>query len=150
MSSVPPPHSPEAISRFLGALWHFNRTLAKEIEPLLEKELHTDSRSFLLLKSIQGGLAYPKLLAQEFKIPTTLISRYLDDLTKRGLVERHIDAQDSRRIRLTLTPAGSALLDETERVVHHHMGHRLARLSAERLDSLNDAITALAEEGSPV
>ncbi|ADV67390.1 MarR family winged helix-turn-helix transcriptional regulator [Deinococcus maricopensis] len=146
MSASPTAHDAEEISRFLGVLWRFNRALAQEVEPRLHRELDTDPRSFILLKSIHKGLQYPKLLAQELRIPSTLISRYLDDLCKRGLIERHIDERDSRRTRLTVTDKGVALIHDTEAVVHTLVGHRLARLDAEQLRTLNDAMNALTDE----
>lgn len=142
-TSPPPPHDAEETSRFLQAMWHFNRALGQELQPLLQDAHGTDPRSFFILKTIEGGLTYPKVVAQELKLPPTLLSRYLDDLNKRGLLERHIDEQDSRRTRLSLTPAGTALLEQTQCTVHTHVTRRLARLRPEQLRALNDALHAL-------
>ncbi|GGO36268.1 MarR family winged helix-turn-helix transcriptional regulator [Deinococcus humi] len=148
-TALPPTHDTEDVSRFLTVMWRFNRSLAQEIEPLLQQELDTDPRSFMLLKTIQSGLHYPKLVAQELMMPTTLVSRYLDDLSKRGLIERHIDEQDSRRIHLSLTPAGTALIHDIESTVHAQVSSRLTRLTPDQLRTLNEAMTALTPEGSP-
>ncbi|WP_288404067.1 MarR family winged helix-turn-helix transcriptional regulator [uncultured Deinococcus sp.] len=141
--SPPTPHETEETSRFLQAMWQFNRALGQELQPLLQDAHDTDPRSFMLLKTIESGLTYPKVIAQELKLPPTLLSRYLDDLSKRGLLERHIDEQDSRRTRLSLTQAGEALLQATQCTVHTHVARRLARLRPEQLRALNDALHAL-------
>ncbi len=143
-----PSHAAEEVSRFLGVFWRFNRSLAQEIEPLLQQELDTDPRSFMLLSTIQSGLNYPKLVAQELMMPTTLVSRYLDSLSKRGLIERHIDEQDSRRTLLSLTPAGTALIHDIQSTVHAQVSARLTRLSPDQLHTLNEAIIALTPAGS--
>ncbi|WP_027481145.1 MarR family winged helix-turn-helix transcriptional regulator [Deinococcus pimensis] len=144
-----PTHAYEDVAKFLRALWRFNRAIGQEFEPLLHERHGTDPRSFFILKSIQGGVQYPKELAGHLKIPATLLSRYLDDLRRRGLIERHIDEQDSRRTRLSLTDAGTALVEATQHTVHEAVGARLARLRPEQLDALVSALLALTDEGSP-
>ena len=150
MTRSAPPTAPPAVqevSLFLKAMWRFNRALAQQLEPRLHAEHATDARSFFVLQSIQQGVQYPKALAEELKIPGTLISRYLDDLSKRGLVDRHIDEHDSRRTRLTLTPAAERLIVAMRQTIHDVAEARLSRLTPAQRQSLTEALRLLADEG---
>lgn len=69
-------------------------TLSKGREPLPMRELHR-----------QVLLSQPAL------------SRMVDRLIERGLVERHVDPEDGRRARLSLTAAGR---DTQQRIGHRH------------------------------
>ncbi|MFB9991169.1 MarR family winged helix-turn-helix transcriptional regulator [Deinococcus oregonensis] len=150
---IHPPSPPDLaagqeVGLFLQAMWRFNRALGQQLEPRLQSEHGTDTRSYLLLQSIQKGVNYPKALAEELKIPSTLLSRYLDDLSKRGLIERQIDAQDSRRTRLTLTPAAEQLVGAVRRTIHDVAEARLSRLTLDQRRTLTETLRLLAQEGS--
>lgn len=142
-----PADQDQEVSLFLKAMWRFNRALAQQLEPRLQAEHATDARSYFVLQSIQQGVHYPKALAEELKIPGTLISRYLDDLSKRGLVNRHIDEHDSRRTRLTLTPTAETLIRAMRQTIYDVAGSRLSRLSPAQRQSLTEAFHLLAHEG---
>lgn len=146
ISPVSPPPTREQVGRFLSSLWRFQRRLKQELDPLLASRHGLDSRRFLILRAIQDGHPYPKALAEQLQIPATLLSRYLDQLVKQGLIERHIDAQDSRRTRLTLTEAGASAVQDTLDTIHQLAGARLARLDPAALLTLLDALELLAQE----
>lgn len=137
----------EEVSRFLGSLWRFNRALGQQIEPLLETRHGLETRSFFLLKRIGSGDLYPKALAEHLRIPPTLISRYLDGLVKQGLIERHIDEQDSRRTRLSLTGNGQRQMEAAQATIYELAAARLGRLSPETLRTVTDALETLSGEG---
>ncbi|SMB84697.1 MarR family winged helix-turn-helix transcriptional regulator [Deinococcus hopiensis] len=143
----PPPDQHEEVSRFLGSMWRFNRAFGQQLEPLLEARHGLEARSFFVMKRIGDGDQYPKMLAGHLKIPPTLISRYLDGLVKRGLIERHIDEQDSRRTRLSLTGTGQQLLQEAQETVYELAAARLGRLPSGVLQTVINALDALSEEG---
>ncbi|MFC4453816.1 MarR family winged helix-turn-helix transcriptional regulator [Deinococcus sonorensis] len=140
-------HPPQDVSLFLKAMWRLNRAMAQQFEPLLHERHGTEARSYFILHSIQSGVQYPKALAEELKMPSTLISRYLDDLSKRGLIERHIDEHDSRRTLLTLTPLALQLVAEVRQTIHDVTEARLSRLSPTQLKGLTDALRILVDEG---
>ncbi|EYB67311.1 MarR family transcriptional regulator [Deinococcus phoenicis] len=141
-----PPPTQEQVGRFLASMWHFNRRLKQELDPLLASKHGIDSRKFFILRSIQEGHQYPKVLAEQLQIPATLLSRYLDQLVKQGLIERHIDEQDSRRTRLTVTEAGAHATADTLDTVQSLTGARLARLDPRTLPTLLDALELLTHE----
>lgn len=148
-SIAPPTTSPadQEVSAFLQVMWRFNRALGQQLEPRLQAEHATDIRSYFVLQSIQKGVQYPKALAEELKIPSTLISRYLDDLSKRGLVNRHIDEHDSRRTLLTLTPAAETLVQGMRQTIFDVTESRLSRLTPAQRQSLTETLHLLAAEG---
>ena len=79
-------------------------------------------------------------------IPATLLSRYLDQLTKGGLIERRLDAQDSRRTCLSLTPAGQEVVRDTLDTVYSLTGARLTQLDPQILPALLGALELLTHE----
>lgn len=141
------PH--DEVTRFLRGMWRFNRALGQQLEPLLHEKHGIEPRTYFLLKSIQGGNLYPKTLAEHLKIPASLISRYLDLLVRKGLVERHLDEQDSRRIRLSLTDEGQRIARESEQTVYDLASARLSKLEPGALRTLLGALETLADEGAP-
>lgn len=147
--STSPPQPVADVSRFLRGMWRLNRALAQQLEPLLEEKHGLDARTFFILKTIHGGAAYPKALAATLKIPSTLLSRYLDALNKKGYLERHIDEHDSRRTRLTLTPEGERVMRETDETLHEVVSAKLATLDPATLSALLDALDLLTAEGHP-
>ncbi|PYE50577.1 MarR family winged helix-turn-helix transcriptional regulator [Deinococcus yavapaiensis] len=137
----------EEVDRFLHGLWRFNRALTQRLEPLLETKHGIDPKTYIILKSIDSGHHYPKVLADHLKIPSTLISRYLDGLVKQGLLERHIDEHDSRRIRLTLTEHGTNVMHDSEETIHVLTRSHLAKLEPGVLAGLLKALDSLNDQG---
>jgi DNA-binding MarR family transcriptional regulator len=63
-------------------------------------------------------------LAREMRVAVPTMTRSLDGLVERGLVERRPDPTSRRQIQLVLTDAGRVLLDHYESII----GERLRRL----------------------
>lgn len=146
---VPEQLTDELILRFLGGIWRLNRRMKQDVGPLLAERHGIDLRRYFVLQAIHHGHAYPKQLAEALDMPPSLLSRYLEQLVKAGLLERQIDREDSRRIHLTLTDAGQAMLDNISRAIKDSTGQRLGHLEFERLLMLLDTIEALADIGLP-
>ena len=148
-AGLPPGLHDELIVRFLAGLWRLNRRVKQDVEPLLAERHDLDLRRYFVLQAIHRGHAYPKALAGALNLPPSLLSRYLEQLTKAGLVAREIDRADSRRIHLTLTPAGAELLGSVNQAIKGRVGERLGQLDAEQLAALLGAIEALAPAPAP-
>ncbi|WP_227978600.1 MarR family winged helix-turn-helix transcriptional regulator [Deinococcus terrestris] len=150
--TAPPPLPPEAaptpdqVSLFIGRMWHFNRKLKQDINPLLAEKHDLDTRRFFVLRGIQTGATYPKVLAERLELPPTLLSRYLDGLARQGLIARQLDPDDSRRTRLSLTPVGEAALAATVQSVHALVSTRLSRLDPDTLATVLGALDLLTQE----
>lgn len=136
----------EAIVRFLSGLWGLNRRMKQDIEPRLERH-GLDLRRLFILTAVRKGASYPKELSERLHIPSTLLSRYLDGLTGQGYLERHIDTQDSRRTRLSLTPAGVSTLDAAVADIKAYTSLRLQDLDPQTLTALLSAMDTLGNAG---
>ncbi|MDO4247263.1 MAG: MarR family winged helix-turn-helix transcriptional regulator [Deinococcus sp.] len=132
----------EAIVRFLGGLWRLNRRMKHDISPLLETH-GLDMRRFFILFHIRKGMVYPKELSETLQIPSTLLSRYIDQLAKQGLLERQIDERDSRRTRLSLTTQGQATFQAVVGDIKAYASQRLVQLPPAQLFALLEAMEAL-------
>lgn len=67
-------------------------------------------------------------LAHAIRADKTRIIRVLDDLQKRGLIDRVADPGDRRARLLTLTPEGRALRDAAQAAIRRKEDRLLARL----------------------
>jgi DNA-binding MarR family transcriptional regulator len=100
-------------------------------------------REFMVLSALwRSGppfALHPMHLLEESFIPAATLTRQLDRLTAKGLVQRTVDPDDHRAILVRLTPSGHKLVDDAAR--HHTMDQpefqALRQLSERELDSLN-------------
>ena len=111
MTTLPLPQPSPAL-RFLTAHWALSRALGEHLNPLLAHSYGLELRTYLILSGIARGIAYPSDLAARLNLPRDTTSRALQTLLKKGLITKHIDPDDSRRIQQSVTPAGDALLAE--------------------------------------
>lgn len=142
MAVAPTTLNDEAIVRFLGGLWRLNRRMKHDVSPLME--MHgLDMRRFFILFNVRKGTVYPKELSETLQIPSTLLSRYLDQLVKQGLLERQIDERDSRRTRLNVTAAGQSTFQAVVDDIKAYTSQRLVHLQPEQLFAMLDAMDML-------
>ena len=90
-------------------------------------------------------------LADEMLLHGTTMTRMVDSLVARGLVERLTDPRDRRVVRVRLTPAGSEAAGEVRRRRRESMAKAMQGLpESDRHDSLSGfrRVVALAEEWS--
>lgn len=73
---------------------------------------------------------YPAELAGALTIPKPTLTANLKRLEAAGLVQRAIDAEDLRRHRLQLTPAGRKVMTRGMALLSDAFGARLRRLTA--------------------
>ena len=86
--------------RQLGELMHPGFMASPAWTILLETFTH----------SFEGRKSYITGLAVSAGVPLSTVSRYADSLEEHGLVERHSDPADGRRVLLRLTPKGAAVM----------------------------------------
>jgi DNA-binding MarR family transcriptional regulator len=79
-------------------------------------------------------------VAEALYITPSTASRAVDDLVRKGLVERRQDPADRRAIRLSLTPRGRALFDALRQ---HLIQRQLTILQQLDPDSRRDVLVAL-------
>ena len=100
----------------------------------------------LALELLTKGARYPKDLAEALDAAPPVISALLRELEARGLLERHLDPDDHRRVFLVLTPAGREVHARAKRIWYASQRERLAQLSLEQLQTLAQIQRALLEE----
>ncbi len=75
-------------------------------------------------------------LAEAQQVSTPTISGLVDRLVGKGLLVREPDTADRRRVLLSLSDAGHAVLDDLEGMGNRHRDRVLSRLSVEELADL--------------
>lgn len=122
-----------AFVRALGAL---QRGLALKVKPWMEDATGLDLRLFILMKRIQGGGAHPGALAKGSMETPSQVTRQVDKLERLGLVERTLDREDSRRIRLVLTARAVSLLEEADEAFARMLGPALGQIEAAEREAM--------------
>lgn len=137
----PPTPLVEELSRLGYALMHLLLSRAKEIfaqegVSLLQAEV---------LRRVGEGVQLPSRLAEQLEVLPSQVSHLLASLEEAGLLERHPDPQDRRRVLLRLTPKGEALNRRLREAWFQAYGQHLARLSPEELLLFRDLLRKLTE-----
>lgn len=103
----------------------------------------------LVLKHIQK-LQHPAMkdLAAKIGIRHASISLMIDQLMRKGLVEKISDATDHRVVRIGLTKIGNTVLKDAQRVREQYMMSLLQVVSKKDLDTLRRILLTLTEEVS--
>jgi DNA-binding MarR family transcriptional regulator len=79
-------------------------------------------------------------LARNSFVTTQSMADLVAALHRRGLVERHRDPDDGRRILIHLTPAGRALIDEQRPAVEALETRMLDGVDGDRVDVVREAL----------
>lgn len=115
----------------------------RKLAPVLVEQHGIDVRLYFIIKQIESGLVYPSEISKSVQLPNSVITRHLDQLAARGLLERSLDAEDSRRIRLTLTKEGERVVREATRTISGIVAMTLERLPPARREAFLAALEAL-------
>lgn len=115
------------------------------VAPMLEREHGADFKDFVALGAIESGSNYPRLMCDRLAMTPSGISRMLDDLVKRDLVRRHLDPQDSRRVRLEITPKGAAVLHATKSTMLGLLERGLSELPPAQVQLFAETLQHLSE-----
>lgn len=133
-------HTIETFWQTFPPLWHVIRA---HIRQVAVEQFGITVEQFHALRHIRMGLTSVSEIAGAKCISRAAISQSIDLLVDRGLVARAYDAQDRRRIQLTLTPSGNDLLDAVFDNTHRWMAELFAPLSDEELQILSQAMESL-------
>jgi DNA-binding MarR family transcriptional regulator len=107
---VEEPRAERHANRLMEAFWGFGQMMRQQIIPSVIGEYGLDFKDFVTLISVSEGVHFPKSICQRLSMNASDVSRILDNLSKNGFVTRELDAEDSRRIKVTLTARGEAVL----------------------------------------
>ena len=133
------------VAGFLRDMHRINRSIVHLINPVLERDLDIDGRLAFILKRIDAGDIHPGALAESTRLPKSLISRHIDQLTRKGLVIRRLEEGDSRRIRLVLTKSGRQVLAKANALTTKLVGGHLNRIPEKEREIVLTALSNLAQ-----
>ena len=102
---------------FMHTWFRFGQAIKREVVPLLERKHGADFFDFMVLDAIHDGAVYPGQVAETFVLEPSKVSRILEGLGKRHLIQRSLDPVDSRRVRLEITAEGMTLLNDVYHTV---------------------------------
>ena len=84
-------------------------------------------------------------IARQLGTPATRLVALVDDLERRGLVQRRRNPDDRRLYAVDLTEAGRALMARIGRVAHEHDNALLDGLDATERERLRELLSRIAE-----
>lgn len=110
--------------------------IVAEMDAALKDLNVTSPQIGILLSMTEGAAATPFELAKLLGIDTGLMTRMLDKLETRGLLERSRSVEDRRVVNLTLTKAGRAVAARIPEIAPVVLNARLRKFSSEEFDEL--------------
>jgi DNA-binding MarR family transcriptional regulator len=119
-------------------------SIVQQLSPILEDRQGIDLRLYYILHAIDNGAVHPGAIAQVMKLPNSLVTKHLDQLAQKSLLERSIDSEDSRRIRISLTKKGIDLMNGSDDILAGLVGRRLARIADDQRANFLTTLMALA------
>ena len=96
-----------------------------------------------VLFRVESSPAAPGALAERERVTPPSMNRTLNTLEQSGLVTRSPDPDDARKVIVTVTEAGLAVIRETRRLRTRWFSQQLAALSGEERASLEAVIPVL-------
>jgi DNA-binding MarR family transcriptional regulator len=103
---------------------------------------------FGVLNQLDLSPRTPRELADREKVSAPSMTRTVNGLAERGLVDRTADPTDGRQVIVSLTAEGRRLLKEVRRKRDAWMSVRVSRLSREDQEVLRQAAAILARVAS--
>jgi len=133
-----------AIDRFWEAVppaWHRTRAY---IRRAAAEQFQLTVEQFQVLRRIRRGHNSVSRLADAGGTSRSAVSKAVDALVRRGLIERFPDAQDRRHIELRLTGEGERLLTALFEQTRAWLAGRIERLNENETERLLDGMSLLA------
>ncbi len=116
-----------------------NRVVRTQVRPLAGLSLP----QFVMLRALRLGPLSAGALAKRFGVSRPTITRTVDGLVKKNLIERLPVRGDRRVTMIALTGAGRDLHATTEAISEGHFSALIEPLSAERIERLIGALADL-------
>ncbi len=133
-------------AQYLRLMQQLHQGLARQLEPILAEQHGIDFRLYFILRNIENGAVHPGAISKLLRLPNSVVTRHLDQIAARGLLERSLDPDDSRRIKLTLTKEGQRVSKEANRTICGIVGARLERIAPARRGAFLAAMSALSSD----
>jgi len=140
------------VSKREEAFLNLQRTAALHSQSLatLLKEYGVTPTQYNALRILRG--AHPvamscKEVGERMVTPVPDVTRLVDRLEKRGLVERARGAEDRRVVEVSITEGGRAVLKRIDQPLAKWMSSELASLSDEQIEDLIDLLERVRRAG---
>jgi DNA-binding MarR family transcriptional regulator len=131
------PFIDEALQRTIDRFWDTFppvwSMVRGNIRRIVSEHFDVTEEQFHDLRHIRKGIRSVSELATVKQVSRPAISQSLDALVEKGLITRHVNAEDRRYVELELTPAGDELLNAIFKMNQTWMMDKLARLNREEL-----------------
>jgi len=129
-------------------LWTLNFELCMAIMAEVEPEVREhglEMKELFLLGKLDDH-PYPGDLARALLTPKPSITFMVKRMEALGFIQRHTEADDLRRFRLTLTRSGRKAMEAARAILDEAYARRLGRLSAGERAELARMLVRLGEE----
>jgi len=131
----------------------FMRTLfrLKKLQRIFPQERTINPGEFMLLKGLAGDscdtprVDFVPALQDELHISKAAISQKISALEDKGYVERSINKDDRRRIKLTLTPAGKQVIEQMQLQGDRFLQQIFDRFGRDKTRQLIDLLNELVD-----
>ena len=135
------------VTTFLRNMYELNISIVQRLSPMLEAQQGIDMRLYFILHIISDQcIVFPSAIAQAIRLPNSLVTKHLDQLAQKGLLERSMDPEDSRRIRVKVTAKGVETMHGADLILAEQVGQRLSRVSDRRRADFLATLVDLAHE----
>ena len=150
MSSQPAPAAPDApdprarVAELTRELFRQAAGLSAAIAEA--SGLHpTDAAALRALDAARSEPITVSRLGAELKLSSGAVTALVDRLERHGMVERTRDAEDRRRVHVTLTPKARTLGADLLEPIAERMGRAVAGLDAAGLEAVERYLTAVVD-----
>lgn len=139
------------LSKFLSyQLDLVSESVAAIVSQIYEREVKLTLRELRVLRTVGSspGIAHSEMVGRVL-FEKSLVSRLISSLVKRAFLKRSIDPVDARRIAMTLTKKGAAILEKADQLGMAMNDVWLSVLTSEEQKSLYrqlDKLTAGVDE----
>lgn len=135
--------------RMTRATRRLMRTMQSVTGASVEDACGLNPKEVIMLRAVEGGLAFPHELSDRTGTAAPLVTRAIDHLVELGYVERRRDTVDRRRVSLVVTDAGVRASEDGWQAMRKVLADVLcdvpagtmARLAAD-MEALSDAVEA--------
>lgn len=132
-------------SSLAGTLLAAREAVMAPIRPILRDANFTEQQWRVLRVLSEQDSMDARSVAQAALLHAPSVTRILKELHERGLIERSIDARDSRRSVLSITEGGRTLMRLTARYTLQLLESYIEAFGEERLEALCKELGALSE-----
>jgi DNA-binding MarR family transcriptional regulator len=144
MDQVEDEDLPETL-QFIRLLWELDHALNKRSRRMLQTLGVTASQRFLIkVVGMRPGCS-PGQLARFLHVTPATVTRVVQRMEVEGFLRREGDPEDSRRVRLHLTPKGRRLDERGQAASESPIATLLATVPANRLEETRRMLSALVE-----